>query len=213
MSLGFVAKKLGCSSYVEGSNRYCVTLVKLLEGCVIGKRLLEGTAKSTATIIGFNADTVNKHVKRPQVAYYKKHNLENFNLVRDFNSALLQDSVVGDVYGMDCFSGRVEVGDFVHVRSDKTIGKGFAGVVKRYGFAGSPASHGTSLTEKSQGSTGQQNSERVFKGKKMAGRMGGKGCTMKNIRVAYIDQENKLIALKGSVPGPKNSLVVLNCTI
>ena len=92
----------------------------------------------------------------------------------------------------------------------KTIGKGFAGVMKRHNFSGNRASHGVSVTHRSHGSTGQnQDPGKVFKGKKMAGHMGNKVRTIQNLEIIKSDLENNLIFVKGSVPGSKNSLVLI----
>jgi len=92
----------------------------------------------------------------------------------------------------------------------KTIGKGFAGAMKRHNFAGLRASHGVSISHRAHGSTGQnQDPGKVFKGKKMAGHMGDKIRTIQNIEILKTDSENKLIYLKGSIPGSKNSEVLV----
>ena len=92
----------------------------------------------------------------------------------------------------------------------KTIGKGFAGVMKRYNFGGLRASHGVSVSHRSHGSTAQrQDPGKVFKGKKMAGHMGDKYRTMLNLEIIKSDFENNLIYLRGSIPGSKNSTVLL----
>ena len=96
---------------------------------------------------------------------------------------------------------------FVDTRS-KTIGKGFAGAMKRHNFAGLRASHGVSVSHRAHGSTGHsQDPGKVFKGKKMAGHMGDKLRTMQNIEIIKADLENELLYLKGSIPGSKNSEV------
>ena len=98
---------------------------------------------------------------------------------------------------------------FVDIQS-KTIGKGFAGVMKRHNFSGLRASHGVSVSHRAHGSTGQnQDPGRVFKGKKMAGHMGDKNRTVQNLEIIKSDLENNLIFLKGSIPGSKNSLVLI----
>ena len=98
---------------------------------------------------------------------------------------------------------------FVDVKS-KTIGKGFAGVMKRYNFSGLRATHGVSVSHRSHGSTGQrQDPGKVFKGKKMAGHMGNKLRTMQNIEIVKSDIENNLLYLKGSIPGSKNAEVLV----
>ena len=102
---------------------------------------------------------------------------------------------------------------FLDVRS-KTIGKGFAGVMKRWNFGGLRASHGVSVSHRSHGSTGQrQDPGKVFKGKKMAGHMGDKLRTMLNLEIIKSDLENGLLYLRGSIPGSKNSTVFLRESI
>jgi len=102
---------------------------------------------------------------------------------------------------------------FVDVRS-QTIGKGFAGVMKRHNFGGLRASHGVSVSHRSHGSTGQrQDPGKVFKGKKMAGHMGSKLRTMQNLEIIKSDLENSLIYLKGSIPGSKNTRVFIKTSV
>lgn len=91
-----------------------------------------------------------------------------------------------------------------------TKGKGFQGVMKRWGFKGGPRTHGQSDRQRHPGSIGMRTTPgRVFKGKKMAGRMGGNTLTVKNLKVVEVDQEHSLLALKGAVPGNKDSLVII----
>ena len=102
---------------------------------------------------------------------------------------------------------------FVDIRS-KTIGKGFAGVMKKYNFAGLRATHGVSVSHRSHGSTGQrQDPGKVFKGKKMAGHMGAKYRTILNLEIVRSDPENNLIYIKGSIPGSKNEIVYLRKSV
>ena len=99
------------------------------------------------------------------------------------------------------------VGQFVDVTSN-SIGKGFAGGMKRHNFAGNRATHGVSISHRSHGSTGQcQDPGKVFKGKKMAGRLGNKKVTIQNLKILNIDTVNNLIILKGAVPGHKGSII------
>ena len=98
--------------------------------------------------------------------------------------------------------------------SSISIGKGFAGVMKRHNFGGLRASHGVSISHRSHGSTGQnQDPGRVFKGKKMAGRMGHKKVTKQNLKIIEVDNINNILIVKGSVPGKKNSVIFLNIWI
>ena len=115
----------------------------------------------------------------------------------------------GNEMGLEIFKDK----RFLDVRS-KTIGKGFAGVMKRWNFGGLRASHGVSVSHRSHGSTGQrQDPGKVFKGKKMAGHMGDKLRTILNLEIIKSDLENDLIYLKGSIPGSKNSTVLLRGSV
>jgi len=111
----------------------------------------------------------------------------------------------GNEFGLEIFKDI----KFVDVKS-KTIGKGFAGVMKRHNFSGLRATHGVSVSHRSHGSTGQrQDPGKVFKGKKMAGHMGSKIRTIQNLEIIKSDLDNSLLYLKGSIPGAKNSEVLV----
>ena len=111
----------------------------------------------------------------------------------------------GNEFGLEIFKDV----KFVDIKS-KTIGKGFAGVIKRHNFAGLGATHGVSVSHRSHGSTGQrQDPGKVFKGKKMAGHMGSKLRTMQNLEIIKSDIDNNLLYVKGSIPGAKNSEVLV----
>jgi len=113
-----------------------------------------------------------------------------------------------------CFNvNHFEKNQYVDV-SGATIGKGFAGVMKRHNFSGLRASHGVSISHRSGGSTGQnQEPGRVFKGKKMAGHMGVRKATKQNLKLIDIDEENNLLVIKGSIPGKKNSIVYIKDSV
>ena len=115
----------------------------------------------------------------------------------------------GNEFGLEIFKDV----KFVDTRS-KTIGKGFAGAMKRHNFGGLRATHGVSISHRSHGSTGQrQDPGKVFKGKKMAGHMGDKLRTMQNIEIIKTDLENELLYLKGSIPGSKNTEVMVKKSV
>ncbi|KAG4305346.1 hypothetical protein PORY_001516 [Pneumocystis oryctolagi] len=115
--------------------------------------------------------------------------------------------------GTQLFVNHFQEGEFVDIRG-KSIGKGFSGVMKRWKFHGLPASHGVSVSHRSAGSIGQsQDPGRVLPGKKMAGRMGGKNVTIQNVPIIKIDNENGLILVKGSVPGPDKAYVTIRDAI
>ena len=137
--------------------------------------------------------------------YFAKKNTEPKKILKEFRVENNDQYKEGNELGLEIFKDK----KFLDVRS-KTIGKGFAGVMKRWNFGGLRASHGVSVSHRSHGSTGQrQDPGKVFKGKKMAGHMGDKLRTMLNLEVVKSDLENNLLYLKGSIPGSKNSTVLL----
>ena len=137
--------------------------------------------------------------------YFTKKNTEPKKILKEFRTEEIDKYKEGNEIGLEIFKDK----KFLDVRS-KTIGKGFAGVMKRWNFGGLRASHGVSVSHRSHGSTGQrQDPGKVFKGKKMAGHMGDKSRTMLNLEVIKSDMENNLLYIKGSIPGAKNSTVLL----
>ena len=130
-------------------------------------------------------------------------------MLKEFRVNSLENFKEGNEVGIEIFKDT----KFVDIKS-KTIGKGFAGAMKRHNFAGLRASHGVSISHRAHGSTGQnQDPGKVFKNKKMAGHMGDKLRTMLNLEIVKSDLENNLLYLKGSIPGSKNSTVILRESI
>ena len=137
--------------------------------------------------------------------YFTKKNTEPKKILKEFRVESSDKYKEGNELGLEIFKDK----KFIDVRS-KTIGKGFAGVMKRWNFGGLRASHGVSVSHRSHGSTGQrQDPGKVFKGKKMAGHMGDKLRTMLNLEVIKSDLDNDLLYLRGSIPGSKNTTVLL----
>ena len=137
--------------------------------------------------------------------YFAKKNTEPKKVLKEFRVKSLENFKEGNEVGIEIFKDI----KFVDIKS-KTIGKGFAGAMKRHNFAGLRASHGVSISHRAHGSTGQnQDPGKVFKNKKMAGHMGDKIRTMQNIEIIKSDPDNNLLYLKGSIPGSKNTQVVV----
>jgi len=161
----------------------------------------------SAIQVGFGTKK-EKNIKKPQrghLAKIKSSKLKNQNLrwLREFRVENLE-SKPGDEINVSIFAP----GDKVNVVAISK-GKGFQGVVKRHGFHGGPKSHGQKDRHRAPGSIGSSFPEHVFKGKRMAGRMGGDRVTVKNLEIVEIDGENNLIALKGAVPGRRGTLVMI----
>ena len=139
----------------------------------------------------------------------QKKNTEPKKILKEYRLDKTENYKIGSEIGLELFKDV----KFIDVRS-KTVGKGFAGPMKRWNFSGLRATHGVSVSHRSHGSTGQrQDPGKVFKNKKMAGHMGSKFRTLLNLEVIKSDSENNLIYIKGSIPGSKNSTVFLRKSI
>ena len=161
-----------------------------------------------AVRVGFGKIKSSKLTKQMKGLFAKK-GTEPKKILREFRVDNVEDYKEGNEIGLELFKDQ----KFVDVTS-KTIGKGFAGVMKRHNFSGMRASHGVSVSHRAHGSTGQnQDPGKVFKGKKMAGHMGDKFRTIQNLEIIKSDLENNLIFIKGSVPGSKNSVVLIQKNI
>ena len=180
-----------------------VTVFKMEKGRVI-QVINEEKRGYKAVQIGFGK-IKNSKITKSMKGYFAKKNTEPKKILKEFRVASLENFKEGNEFGIEIFKDI----KFVDIKS-RTIGKGFAGVMKRYNFSGLGASHGVSVSHRSHGSTGQrQDPGKVFKNKKMAGHMGDKLRTIQNIEIIKSDPENDLLYLKGSIPGSKNSEVLV----
>ena len=151
----------------------------------------------------------NSKLTKSMKGLFSKKNTEAKKKLKEYRVSNIGDFKEGNEFGLEIFKDV----KFVDTRS-KTIGKGFAGAMKRHNFGGLRASHGVSISHRSHGSTGQrQDPGKVFKGKKMAGHMGDKLRTMQNIEIIKTDLENELLYLKGSIPGSKNSEILVKKSV
>ena len=204
MSIGLIGTKIGMTrEFVETGQAIPVTVIKVEKG-----RVLDVISKEkrcyNAVKIGF-FKLKNSKLTKQMKGYFAKKNTEPKRILKEFRVENNDQYKEGNELGLEIFKDK----KFLDVRS-KTIGKGFAGVMKRWNFGGLRASHGVSVSHRSHGSTGQrQDPGKVFKGKKMAGHMGDKPRTILNLEIIKSDLENNLIYLKGSIPGSKNSTVLL----
>ncbi len=204
MTLGLVGTKIGMTrEFIKTGQSVPVTVIKVEKGRVLDV-ILKDKRGYTAVQVGFGKIKNSKITKQMKGVYAKK-NTEAKKIVKEFRLDKVDNFKEGNEFGLEILKDK----KFVDVRS-KTIGKGFAGVMKRWNFGGLRASHGVSVSHRSHGSTGQrQDPGKVFKGKKMAGHMGDKFRTMLNLEIVKSDLDNGLIYLKGSIPGSKNSTVFL----
>ena len=204
MSIGLIGKKIGMTrEFFESGTSVHVTVVSIEKG-----RILDVITKEKrgydAIKVGFGK-IKNSKLTKAMKGYFAKKNTEPKKKLKEFRVNKIEDYKEGNEFGLEIFKDI----KFVDVRS-KTIGKGFAGAMKRHNFSGLRASHGVSISHRAHGSTGQnQDPGKVFKGKKMAGHMGDKLRTIQNIEIIKTDTENNLIFLKGSIPGSKNTEVLV----
>ena len=204
MTLGLVGKKIGMTrEFFDSGISIPVTVVKVEKGRVIDIYTKEKNGYS-AVKLGF-VKLKNSKLTNQMKGFFAKKNTEPKKIIKEYRVEKPEEFKAGNEVGLETFKDV----KFIDVRS-KTIGKGFAGVMKKYNFAGLRASHGVSVSHRSHGSTGQnQDPGKVFKGKKMAGHMGAKFRTILNLEIIKTDQENSLLYIKGSIPGSKNSLVYM----
>ena len=204
MTLGLVGKKIGMTrEFFDSGISIPVTVVKVEKGRVIDIYTKEKNGYS-AVKLGF-VKLKNSKLTNQMKGFFAKKNTEPKKIIKEYRVEKPEEFKAGNEVGLETFKDV----KFIDVRSE-TIGKGFAGVMKKYNFAGLRASHGVSVSHRSHGSTGQnQGPGKVFKGKKMAGHMGAKFRTILNLEIIKTDQENSLLYIKGSIPGSKNSLVYM----
>ena len=207
-NLALIGKKIGMSrEFFKTGQSVPVTVLKMETGRVINVINKENRGYS-AVQIGFGK-IKNSKLTKAMKGYFAKKNTEPKKTLKEFRLESTENFKEGNEIGLEIF----ENVKFVDVKS-KTIGKGFAGAMKRHNFGGLRATHGVSISHRSHGSTGQrQDPGKVFKGKKMAGHMGDKIRTIQNIEVIKTDRENNLLYLKGSIPGSKNTEVLIRKSV
>jgi len=184
-----------------------VTVLKIEKGRVINVINSEQRGYN-AVQLGFGK-IKNSKLSKAMKGFYSKKNTEPKKKLKEFRVKNTENFKPGNEFGLEIFQDT----KFVDVKS-RTIGKGFAGGMKRHNFSGLRATHGVSVSHRSHGSTGQrQDPGKVFKGKKMAGHMGDKIRTKQNIEIIKSDIDNNLLFLKGSIPGSKNTEVLVKKSI
>mgnify|MGYP001178368152 CR=1 FL=1 len=204
IEIGLIGKKVGMTrEFYKTGQSVPVTVIKFDKGRVINLLSKEKNGYN-AVQIGFGKIKNSKLTKQMK-GYFAKRNTEPKKILKEFRVKNLENYKEGNEIGIEIFKDT----KFVDVKS-KTIGKGFAGPMKRHNFSGLRATHGVSISHRSHGSTGQrQDPGKVFKNKKMAGHMGDKIRTIQNIEIIKSDPENNLLYLKGSIPGSKNTQVII----
>jgi len=203
---GLLAKKLGMTNiFAEDGTMIPVTVLQAGPCNVITVKTKEKDGYE-ALQLGFG-EKKEKHVRKPQLEYYKKAGLKPAAVLREFRNFNAADYKVGDEIKVEIFA----IGDKVKVVG-KSKGKGFQGVMRRHNFGGvGGTTHGQSDRLRAPGSIGASSyPSRVFKGQRMAGRMGFAQTTVRNLKVVKVLPEQNIVMIKGAVPGAINSIVEIN---
>ena len=206
--IGLIGKKIGMTrEFYKSGQSVPVTAVKIDKGRII-QLISKDQRGYNAVQVGFGK-IKNSKLSKQMKGFFSKKNTEPKKILKEFRVSKLDNYKEGNELGLEIFKDA----KFVDVRS-KTIGKGFAGAMKRHNFGGLRASHGVSISHRAHGSTGQnQDPGKVFKGKKMAGHMGSKMRTKQNIEIIKTDLENDIMYLKGSIPGSRNTEVLVKKSV
>jgi len=208
MRSGLIGRKLGMTQlFNEQGAQVAVTVVQVKPCMVVSQKTVE---KDGYNAVQLGTDTISaSKLSKPMRAFFEKKQMEPSKYLREFRVSTENMLEVGSKISADHFAK----GQYVDV-CGITVGKGFAGGMKRHGFAGLPASHGVSVTHRSHGSTGnRQDPGKVFKNKKMAGHMGVDRVIILNLVVEDIDADQGFLYIRGSVPGPKNGIVYVRDAI
>ena len=202
--IALIGKKIGMTrEFYKTGQSVPVTVLKMEKARVI--QVIDSEKRGYRAVQLGYGKIKNSKLTKAMKGYFAKKNTEAKKRLKEFRVENVENFKEGNEFGLEIFKDV----KFVDTKS-KTIGKGFAGAMKRHNFGGLRATHGVSISHRSHGSTGQrQDPGKVFKGKKMAGHMGDKLRTMQNIEIIKTDLENELLYLKGSIPGSKNSEVLV----
>ena len=210
MRTGMIGTKIGNSSFFnEDGSVTPITIIKV-DDCVVSQiKTKDKDGYNAIQLASIENNLKISNVKKPQRKIFASINSKPKKVLKEFR--VLEENLleIGTILDVSHFQ-KDQIVDVTGV----SIGKGFQGSMKRHNFKGGRASHGVSVSHRAHGSTGNsQDPGRVFKGKKMAGHMGAKKVTKQNLKIISVDQDNKLISIMGSVPGKKNTVVLIKDAI
>ena len=210
MRTGIIGTKIGNSSFFnEDGSVTPITIIKV-DDCVVSQiKTKDKDGYNAIQLASIENNLKISNVKKPQRKIFSSINSKPKKVLKEFR--VLKENLleIGAILDVSHFQ-KDQIVDVTGV----SIGKGFQGSMKRHNFKGGRASHGVSVSHRAHGSTGNsQDPGRVFKGKKMAGHMGAKRVTKQNLKIISVDQDNKLISIMGSVPGKKNTVVLIKDAI
>jgi len=210
MRTGIIGTKIGNTSFFNDDGTMVpVTLVKIEDCVVSGIKTKDKDGYFAVQLASIDKKSKNPKINKPQKKLFSSLNIMPKKIVKEFR--VIEENLleIGSSINAAHFQNQQKI-DVTGI----SIGKGFAGAMKRHNFGGLRASHGVSTSHRSHGSTGQnQDPGKVFKGKKMAGHMGNTQVTKQNLKIIHIDLDNNLMAIKGSIPGKKNTIVYIKDAI
>ena len=207
MFKSIIGTKIGITQVFDESGEMVPVTVVNAGPCVITKVLTKEKNGYNAVQVGF-IDIKEKKLNKPELGIFKKANITPKKVLKEIRMDDVMGCEVGQLIKADVFKS----GDFVDV-TGFSVGKGFAGTIKRHGFHRGPATHGQSNRERSPGSIGAQQPQHVIKGKKMSGRLGNEKVTIQKLRVFQVDADKNLILIEGSVPGIETATIVIKRTV
>ena len=209
MSLGLIGKKIGMSRmFFDDGRTVPITIVKIDSNLRITQIKLKDTNDIYNSVQVTSGMKKIKNVTKPLIGHYKKAGVKPGIGLWEFriDEENIKNMKLGEIINIDIF----QKGQKIDVKGISK-GKGFSGVIKRHNFSSQRASHGNSLSHNAPGSIGQcQTPGRVFKGKKMAGRMGNRKTTIKNLEIININRDKNILLIKGAIPGYNGRTVILN---
>lgn len=204
MKKGIIGKKIGMTQIFDENGKVIPVTVIEAGPCVVTQKKTVDNDGYDAVQVGFGDVKVSK-LNKPLKGHFAKNDVAPKKTLKEFRLEDCSAVNVGDIIKADTFAE----GEIVDVKGTSK-GHGTAGAIKRWNFSRLRESHGTGPNARHQGSLGACSSpSRVFKGRKMAGHYGHESVTVQNLKVAKVDNENNLIAIKGAVPGPKGGIVVI----
>ncbi|MBR2461344.1 MAG: 50S ribosomal protein L3 [Clostridia bacterium] len=208
MIKGIVGKKIGMTQiFDENGNVIPVTVIEAGPCTVVQKKTVDGKDGYDAIQLGF-VDVAEKKLTKAEVGHFKKNGLSLKRYLKEFRLEDISGYNVGDTVAADIFAAGEKV-DITGI----TKGRGYTGVVKRWGHHILRMTHGTGPIHRQVGSQGSIDPARVFKNMKMAGQYGNEQVTVLNLAVVKVDAEKNLIAVKGAVPGARGGIVIIRNTV
>ncbi|HHU33410.1 MAG: 50S ribosomal protein L3 [Zhaonellaceae bacterium] len=205
MSKGMLGKKIGMTQIFDDGRAVPVTVIEAGPCYVVQKKTVDNDGYN-AIQVGF-VDRKEKHVNKPLQGHFAKAGLKPYQYLVEFRTDNIDDYDLGQEIKVDVFAD----GELVDV-TGTSKGKGFTGGIKRHGFHRGPTKHGSKYHRR-PGSLGAKGPARVFKGRKLPGRAGGDTVTIQNLPIVKVDAERNLLLVKGAIPGPNKSLVVIKSAV